>query len=82
MDWNDIDLKSNYERSQTFLDGYDFETLILELTCNYPAKDVNPALVRKHAIEAIQAKAEEAVSIIEHNMRNIAKEVTDYHKQD
>ena len=81
MDWNNIDLNSNYERSQTFLDGYDFDTLILELTCNYKAEDITPVLVRKHAIEAIQAKAEEAVSIIEHNMKNIAKSVKDYHKQ-
>ena len=81
MDWNNIDLDSSYERSQTFLDGYSFEILILELTCNYRAEDITPALVRKHAIDAIQAKAEGATSIIEHNMKSIAKHVKDYHKQ-
>ena len=82
MDWNNIDLDSAYERSRTFLDGYDFDTLILELTCNYRAEDITPGLVRKHAIEQITLKAEEAVSIIEHNMLNIAKNVRIYHETD
>ena len=81
MNWNNIDLKSNYELSQTFLDGYSFDTLILELTCNYPAEQITPGLVRKHAIEQITLKAQEAVSIIEHNMKNISNEIKEYHKQ-
>jgi len=82
MDWNNIDTSSNYELSRDFLDGYAFDTLILELTCNYKAELITPGLVRTHAIKAIQAKAEEAVSIIEHNMVNIANSVKEYHKQD
>lgn len=35
MDWKNIDLASNYERNQTFLDGYSFETLLLEIDCNF-----------------------------------------------
>jgi len=82
MDWNNIDLSSNYELSRDFLDGYSFDTLILELTCNYKAELITPELVRKHAKEFILAKADEAFSIIEHNAKNIAKEVITYHKQD
>ena len=81
MNWNNIDLASNYERSQNFLDGYDFETLILELTCNYKAELMCPGLVRQHAAEAIAAKARDAIDIIEKNSINISKEVINYHKE-
>jgi len=81
MNWNNIDFNREYETAQTFLDGYSFDILILELTCNYRAEEITPGLVRKHAIDEIQKKAEEAVSIVEHNAKGIAKAVADYHKE-
>ena len=82
MDWNNIDLNSNYELSRDFLDGYAFDTLILELTCNYKAEDITPALVRKHVAESITMKVEDAIGIINDNALNIANSVKEYHKQD
>jgi len=47
MDWKNIDLTSGYERDQNFLDGYDFETLLLEIHCNM--KEITKEAILGHA---------------------------------
>ena len=34
MDWKNVDLSSDYERSQDILSSYSFDTLLLEISCN------------------------------------------------
>ena len=34
MDYLNIDFSSDHERNSNLLDGYDFETLFLEISCN------------------------------------------------
>ena len=34
MDYLNIDFNSDHERNSNILDGYDFETLFLEISCN------------------------------------------------
>jgi hypothetical protein len=82
MDWDNVDFNSSYERDQDFLDGYDFNTLILELVCNYPKETVNAALIRKHVSDTIRQRVNDAVDIIDKNAEAIAKEVINYHKID
>ena len=41
MNFLNIDLKSDYERNADILDGYDLETLFLEISCNVTDKRGN-----------------------------------------
>lgn len=44
MDWKNVDLDDGYERDQNILDPYDFDTLLLEISCN--VRDINPETIR------------------------------------
>lgn len=72
MNWNNIDLNSPYERSQNILDGYDSETLLLEIECNLPV--INKATVKAQALASIKTKYETAISILNANLDNITNE--------
>jgi len=76
MNWNNIDLNSEYETSQNMLDGYSFNTLLLEIACNLP--DITPETVRRQAIDSIKAKYDTAIEILEANLQNITKEALKY----
>lgn len=69
MNWNNIDLNSPYESSQDILDGYDFNTLLLEVECN--CKEITPETVRAQAMESIKIKYKTAIEILEANLQNI-----------
>ena len=72
MDWNNIDLTDGYERSQNILDGYDFDTLLLEKSCNI--KDINKESIKKQFYESLNSKIECAKSVFIANLDNILKE--------
>ena len=72
-DWNNIDLTSGYERNLNILEPYNFETLLLELRCNIPTKDLTKAAVLKHAKDVLKAKYTEAMEILESNAENVLK---------
>jgi len=72
MNWNNIDLNSPYERSQDILDGYDCETLLLEVSCNL--KVINKETVRAQAMESLKSKFNTAVEILDANLDNLVKE--------
>ena len=72
MDWNNIDLTDGYERSQNILDGYDFDTLLLEISCNI--KDINKENIKKQFCESLNSKIECAKSVFNANLDNILKE--------
>ncbi len=72
MNWNNIDLNSPYERSQNILDGYDSETLLLEIECNLPT--INKETVKAQALKSIRIKYETAISILNANLDNLTNE--------
>lgn len=79
MDWNNIDLKSGYQRSQDFLDGYSFETLLLELQSNFKTEDLTEEKVLQHAFEQINNKVREAKEILRDNLKQIVQ--TEQHER-
>jgi len=72
MNWNNIDLNSPYERNQDILDGYDCETLLLEVACNCP--EINRETVRKQAMYEIELKRKTAIEILNANLDNLVKQ--------
>ena len=80
MNWKNVDLNSNYEKSKNLLENYTFEQLILEAICNIKNTEVTEEAIKKHALEVINAKLEEAKGILNDNLSNITKYVIDYNK--
>ena len=76
MDWNNIDLKSDYECSQEILTGYSFETLLLEISCNL--REISKETVTKQFETVTQDRMREAREIFEANLTNIVKEAQRY----
>ena len=69
MNWNKVDLKSSYERSQNFLDGYSFETLLLEVHCNL--KEITKETVLAQFEECLKIKVQSAREIVNANIENL-----------
>ena len=72
MDWNNVDLKSAYERNQSILTGYTFETLLLEVSCNL--REINKNTVREQFETELNQRIKEAKEIFEANLANIVKD--------
>ena len=68
MNWNNIDLNSNYEKSLPILDSYDSETLLLEIACN--VSDINRETVKAQVMESLQRNFDTAVTILNSNLDN------------
>ena len=79
MNWNNIDLNSPYERSQDILDGYDSDTLLMEIEHNCPV--INRDTVRKQAMYEIELKRKVAIEILEANLDNYVNEALKYRNQ-
>ena len=79
IDWSNIDLNSNYQRSLEIIDGYDFETLLLEINCNI--WDINPVTVMIQFEESLQMRIRSARKTMEDNLNNIVKYANDYRKE-
>ena len=73
MNWNNVDLNSGYEKSQNFLDGYDFDTLLLEVYCNMKKEDTTRENILKHVKAEIANRVQSANEIILANIDNIVK---------
>lgn len=69
MNWNNINLESPYEVQQDILDGYDCETLLLEVNCNL--KVINRETVKAQAMESIKCKYKTAIEILDANLDNL-----------
>ena len=76
MNWKNIDLKSPYESSQNILDNYDFDTLLLEISCNI--KDISKESIKKHFESVLKLKIESAKTVFNDNLDNILKEAIEY----
>ena len=71
MDYLNIDLNSDYERNADILDGYNLETLFLEISCNL--REINEETVKKQFHESLNSKIQTAKEIFNANLQNIVK---------
>lgn len=76
MNWKNIDLNSPYESSQNILDGYDFDTLLLEISCNI--KEINEATIKEQFELSLKQKVESAREIFKDNQANILNAALKY----
>jgi hypothetical protein len=76
MNWNKINLDSPYESSQDILDGYDSDTILLEVSCNL--KDINRETVRAQFETSLKSKIDSAREIFEANLDNYVNHALKY----
>jgi hypothetical protein len=76
IDWNNVNLSSPYESSQNLLDGYDFDTLLMEVECNLPT--LTKETIKAQAMLSIKQKYNTAIEILNSNLDNILKEALKY----
>ena len=79
MDWNNVDLNSGYERDQNILDGYSFNTLLLEITCNIP--EITREEVVKQFEYELNSKISCARDVFYSNLNNIVKKAIEEREQ-
>ena len=71
MDYSNIDLNSDYERNADILDGYNLDTLFLEISCNL--REINEETVKQQFYESLNSKIQSAKDIFNANLKNIVK---------
>ena len=71
MNYSNIDFNSDYERNSNILDGYDFETLFLEISCNL--REINEETVKQQFYESLNSKIQSAKDVFNANLKNIVK---------
>ena len=71
MDYLNINLNSDHERNTDILDGYDLETLFLEISCNL--REINEETVKQQFYESLNSKIQSAKDIFNANLQNIVK---------
>ena len=71
MDYSNIDLNSDYERNADILDGYNLNTLFLEISCNL--REINEETVKKQFYESLNSNIQTAKEIFSANLQNIVK---------
>ena len=71
MDYLNINLNNDHERNTDILDGYDLETLFLEISCN--VTEINEETVKAQFYESLNSKIQSAKDIFNANLKNIVK---------
>ena len=71
MDFLNINLNNDHERNTNILDGYDLETLFLEISCN--VTEINEETVKQQFYESLNSKIQSAKDIFNANLQNIVK---------
>ena len=71
MDYLNIDLNNDHERNTDILDGYNLDTLFLEISCNL--REINEETVKKQFYESLNSKIQTAKEIFSANLQNIVK---------
>ena len=71
MNYLNIDLSNDYERNTDILDGYDLETLFLEISCKL--REINEETVKQQFYESLNSKIQSAKDIFNANLKNIVK---------
>ena len=69
MDWKNVNLKDGYEREQDMLNGYSFDTLLLEIQCNL--KEINKKTVEEQFLTVLRYKIDDAKEVFYNNIDNI-----------
>jgi len=69
MDYLNIDLSSVSEREQEILEGYSFDTLLLEINCNLT--EINETTVRAQFELSLKSNITTAREIFNANLKNI-----------
>lgn len=80
MDWNNVNLKSMYERSQNIIDPLDFDTLLLEIECN--KKEINRFTIMEQFEEDLKSRNLSAREIMASNMDNLIANALEYRNKD
>ena len=80
MNWENVDLKSSYESDQNIIDSLNFNTLLLEISCNI--KDINKETIKAQFEDDLKSRIDSAREVFNNNLNNILKESLDYRKQD
>lgn len=79
MNWKNVNLTDPYERDQNLLDGYSFDTLLLEISCN--VREITPETVRAQFEESLKSKVNCARDVFNANLDNItAQAITERNK--
>lgn len=76
MNWENVNMKSSYERAQNIIDPLTFDTLLLEINCNL--RDINKETVLKQFETDLQSSIECAREVMRNNLDNIIKEAQEY----
>ena len=71
MDYLNINLNNDHERNTDILDGYNLDTLFLEISCNL--REINEETVKKQFYESLNSKIQSAKDIFNANLQNIVK---------
>ena len=71
MDYLNIDLNNDHERNTDILDGYNLDTLFLEISCNL--REINEETVKTQFYESLNSKIQCAKEIFNANLQNIVK---------
>lgn len=71
MDFLNINLNNDHERNTDILDGYNLDTLFLEISCNL--REINEETVKKQFYESLNSKIQTAKEIFNANLQNIVK---------
>ena len=71
MDYLNINFSNDTERNSNILDGYDFEILFLEISCNLT--EINEETVKQQFYESLNYNIQSAKDIFNANLKNIVK---------
>lgn len=74
MDWTNINLTDSYERSQNILDPINFDSFLLEISCNIKTEDLTPETIKTEFLNRLKSRVEEAKEIFEDNLKNIVSQ--------
>lgn len=80
MDWTNVNLKSNYERAQNIIDPLNFDTLLLEISCNI--KNINKDTIKKQFETDLKNRINSAREIFNNNLNNILIDALEYQNLD
>lgn len=78
MDWNNVNLKSDFERNQNIIDPLSFDTLLLEISCN--VREINEETILAQFETDLKARIESAREIVKANLKNILTDALEYQK--
>jgi hypothetical protein len=80
MNWENVNLTDSYEREQNIIDSLDFDTLLLEISCNISNDKLNREEIRKQFETDLKNRIVSAREIFNNNIDNILKQAQEERK--